>query len=58
VLERGLKAFNGLTSGTSKRASDAALGAWRPGYNQLPATPAAPSIAARGLGKPTVAALH
>jgi hypothetical protein len=58
VFERGLKALTGLAAGTSKRAPDAALGAWRPCPIQFAATPAAPSIAARGLGKPTVSALH
>ena len=58
MFERGLKAFSGLATGTSKRALDAALGARRPGRIQFPATPAVPSIAARGLGKPAVTALR
>lgn len=59
MSERSLKMPIGLASGTSKRATDAALGARRSGRIQFTATPAAPSsTAARGLGKPTVAALH
>jgi hypothetical protein len=58
VFERGLKAPAGLAACTSKRASDAALGARRDCRIQLTATPAAPSIAALGPGKPTVSALH
>jgi hypothetical protein len=58
VFERGLKAPTGLAAGTSKRTSDAALGARRLGHIQFTATPAACSLAVRGLGKPTVSALH
>ncbi len=58
MFERGLKALTGLAIGGSKRAADAAPGASRPGHIQFAATPAAPSTAARGLGKPSVAASH
>jgi hypothetical protein len=58
VFERGLKSSTGLATGTSKRALGAALGARRSGQIQFPATPAVPSIAARGRGKPAVAALR
>ncbi|HEX8468390.1 MAG TPA: hypothetical protein VF620_11355 [Allosphingosinicella sp.] len=57
MFDRGLNAPTALATGTSKRAADAALGARHTGQIQFAAT-AAPSIAARGLGKPTVAALH
>jgi hypothetical protein len=58
VFERGLKAPCGRAAGASKRAPDAALGARRPRRIHFAATPAAPSIAVLGLGKPAVPALH
>ena len=58
MFERGLKASTGLAAGTSKRALDAALGARQAARIRFHAAPAAPSIAARGLGKPRVAAVQ
>ena len=57
MFDRGLNAPTALATGTSKRAADAALAAGHTGQVQFAAA-AASSIAARGLGKPTVAALH
>ena len=54
MLDRGL---NAPATGTSKRATDAALGAWHDDQIQF-AAEAAPSIAARGLGTPAAAALN
>ena len=57
VFGRALNASTALATGTSKRATDAALGARHTGRIRFAAT-AAPSIAARGRGKATVAASH
>jgi hypothetical protein len=58
VFDRGANAPTAHATGTSKRAADAALGARHTGQTQFAAATAAPSIAARGPGKPTAAALH
>jgi hypothetical protein len=56
-FDRGLNAPTDFATGTSKRAADAALGARHTAQTQFAAT-TAPSIAARGPGKPAAAALH